>query len=76
MPKSVAGVMHEWKHGELHSGSSHGPVVHNRQQAIAIALSEQRQMGGGSSQSSHGAAVKHAIGEHAKGHAGGHLTTK
>jgi hypothetical protein len=33
-------VMHEFKHGELHSGSKHGPVVHSRDQAIAIALSE------------------------------------
>jgi hypothetical protein len=45
MPKDVAGVMHEFKHGELHSGSSTGPVVKNRKQAIAIALSEQRQLG-------------------------------
>ena len=44
-PKSMAGVLHEWKHGELHSGSSSGPVVHNQKQAIAIGLSEQRQMG-------------------------------
>lgn len=43
MPKSVEGVMHEFKHGELHSGSSSGPVVKNRKQAIAIAMSEQRQ---------------------------------
>ena len=43
MPKSVAGVMHEWKHGQLHSGSSRGPIVHNPKQAIAIALSEQRE---------------------------------
>ena len=40
MPKSVEGVMHEFKHGELHSGSKHGPKVTNRKQAIAIALSE------------------------------------
>ena len=46
MPKSVEGVMHEFKHGELHSGSKHGPVVRNRKQAIAIALSEQRQRKG------------------------------
>lgn len=39
------GVMHEFKHGELHSGSKSGPVVTNRKQAIAIGLSEQRQMG-------------------------------
>lgn len=38
----VGKVMHEWKHGELHSGSKHGPVVKSRQQAIAIGLSEQR----------------------------------
>lgn len=69
MPQDVPGVMREFKHGQLHSGSSHGPVVHDRKQAIAIALSEQRQQG-------HGAAVKQAIAEHAKGHAGGHLTSK
>lgn len=45
MPKSVAGVMHEYKHGELHSGSKHGPVVKSHAQAVAIALSEQRQQG-------------------------------
>ena len=43
MPKSVRGVMHEFKEGELHSGSKKGPVVTKRKQAIAIALSEQRQ---------------------------------
>jgi len=35
-------VMHEFKHGELHSGSKHGPEVTSRKQAIAIALSEAR----------------------------------
>lgn len=45
MPKSVEGVMHEFKTGALHSGSKQGPVVKNRKQAIAIALSEQRQKG-------------------------------
>jgi uncharacterized protein DUF6496 len=35
-------TMHEYKHGELHSGSKKGPVVTNRKQAIAIGLSEQR----------------------------------
>jgi len=34
-------VMHEWKTGTLHSGSKKGPVVTNRKQAIAIAISEQ-----------------------------------
>jgi len=35
-------VMHEFKKGELHSGSKHGPAVTNRKQAIAIAMSEAR----------------------------------
>ena len=38
----VRKVMHEFKHGELHSGSKKGPRVKSRQQAIAIALSEAR----------------------------------
>jgi len=50
MPKDVAGVMHEWKHGELHSGSSKGPLVTDRKQAIAIGLSEQRKLGKGAVQ--------------------------
>lgn len=33
-------VMHEFKHGELHSGSKDGPQVTSRDQAIAIALDE------------------------------------
>lgn len=36
----VKKVMHEWKAGDLHSGSKKGPVVKSRKQAIAIALSE------------------------------------
>lgn len=36
----VQKVMGEWKSGTLHSGKG-GPVVKNRKQAIAIALSEQ-----------------------------------
>jgi hypothetical protein len=46
-PKTKAGkaakvktVLHEFKAGSLHSGSSSGPKVKNRRQAIAIALSE------------------------------------
>lgn len=35
-------VMHEFKHGILHSGTKTGPVVKSRKQAVAIALSEQR----------------------------------
>lgn len=33
-------AMHEYKEGEMHSGSKKGPVVTNPKQAIAIALSE------------------------------------
>lgn len=32
--------MHEFKEGELHSGSKDGSIVTNPKQAIAIALSE------------------------------------
>lgn len=39
-------VMHEWKEGELHSGSKKGPVVKDRKQAIAIGLSEMRKTAG------------------------------
>lgn len=38
-------VMHEYKEGELHSGSKKGPRVSNRKQAVAIALSEARKKG-------------------------------
>lgn len=41
----VKATMHEFKHGQLHSGSKSGPVVQNRKQAIAIALSEERKAG-------------------------------
>lgn len=47
MPKDMPGVMREFKQGQLHSGSSQGPVVKNRKQAIAIGLSEQRKLKGG-----------------------------
>lgn len=36
----VGKVMKEYKEGTLHSGSKKGPVVTNKKQAIAIALSE------------------------------------
>lgn len=49
-PKSKAGkkakvekVMHEFKHGQLHSGSKKGKKVRSRKQAIAIALSQSGQ---------------------------------
>lgn len=51
MKKSLAGrnkirrVMTEFGEGELHSGSKKGPVVKNRKQAVAIALSEARKEG-------------------------------
>lgn len=38
----VEKVMHEFKEGELHSGSKHGPIVTSRKQALRIALEEQR----------------------------------
>lgn len=38
--KKIHRVMHEFKEGELHSGSKKGPTVTSRKQAIAIALSE------------------------------------
>src|SRR5690349_14651852 len=34
----VATTMHEFKHGQLHSGSKKGPKVTSRRQALAIAL--------------------------------------
>lgn len=43
--KKVKKVMHEFKHGQLHSGSKKGPKVKNPKQAIAIALSEARASG-------------------------------
>lgn len=49
MAKKVASkvkkVMSEYKHGQLHSGSKKGPLVGNRKQAVAIALSEARKNG-------------------------------
>lgn len=41
--EKVEKAMHEYKHGDLKSGS--GKKVTNRQQAIAIGLSEARQSG-------------------------------
>jgi hypothetical protein len=38
--EGVREVMHEFKHGQLHSGSKRGPRVTNRRQAIAIALNQ------------------------------------
>jgi hypothetical protein len=41
----VEKTMHEFKEGELHSGSKAGPMVTNRKQAVAIALSQARRAG-------------------------------
>lgn len=38
-------TMHEFEHGELHSGSKTGPKVTSRKQAIAIGMSQARKAG-------------------------------
>jgi hypothetical protein len=38
-------TLKEWKAGNLHSGSKHGPVVKSHAQAVAIGLSEARKAG-------------------------------
>lgn len=43
--RKIKRVMEEYKMDELHSGSKKGPVVKNRKQAVAIALSEARKYG-------------------------------
>lgn len=43
--EKVASVMREYKAGTLNSGSSKGPKVKSRKQAIAIALSEAAKVG-------------------------------
>ena len=43
--KKVGRVMHEYKHGKLHTGSKTGRKVKSRKQAIAIGLSEARRAG-------------------------------
>ena len=40
--EKVKQTLHEFKRGALHSGSKQGPLVRNRSQAIAIALSQAR----------------------------------
>jgi hypothetical protein len=39
----VQKVLHEFKGGNLHTGSKKGPKVTDRRQAIAIALTQARQ---------------------------------
>ena len=36
----VKKVMKEYGEGKLHSGSKKGPIIKNRRQAIAVAMSE------------------------------------
>lgn len=43
-------VLSKYKHGQLHSGSKHGPKVTDRSQAIAIMLSEKREAEDGKSE--------------------------
>lgn len=44
--EKIATVMHEYKHGKLKSGKDgKGGVVTNREQAIAIGISEAREAG-------------------------------
>ncbi len=38
--RKIKKVMHEFKEGELHSGSKTGPKVTSRDQALAISMSE------------------------------------
>lgn len=40
--EKIKKVMHEFKEGELHSGSKKGPKVEDPKQAIAIAISESK----------------------------------
>ena len=44
--EKIEEVMHEFKHGELKSGKGgKGGIVKNREQAIAIGISEAREAG-------------------------------
>ena len=43
--RKIHRVLHEYKEGELHSGSDSGPLITDRKQAIAVALSEARRAG-------------------------------
>ena len=43
----VSKVMHEFGSGDLHSGSKSGPVVKNRDQAVAIGISEGKKASAG-----------------------------
>ena len=41
--KKVAKVMGEFKEGKLHSGSKKGPLIKDKKQALAVAMSESGQ---------------------------------
>jgi hypothetical protein len=43
--KKIKKVIHEFEEGKLHSGSKKGPVVTNKDQAIAIGYSESKKAG-------------------------------
>jgi len=43
--KKIHKTLKEFKEGELHSGSKHGPKVTNRKQAVAIAMDTARREG-------------------------------
>jgi hypothetical protein len=43
--EKVRQTLREFKTGTLHSGSKKGPLVHNRRQAVAIALNQARKGG-------------------------------
>lgn len=67
-------TMAEFKAGELHSGSKHGPEVKSRSQAIAIGLSEERKAGAHIPKPKKGHAMKKK--EYGHGHPGEHLHLK
>lgn len=43
MPNDFDGTMREFRRGELHSGKG-GPVVHDKDQALAISYSQDRKL--------------------------------
>lgn len=43
--QKVGIIMREFAKGKLHSGSARGPVVRDRQQAVAIALNQSSRTG-------------------------------
>lgn len=38
--RKIGKVLNEYRHHTLHSGSKHGPLVHSKSQAMAIAIHE------------------------------------